>query len=127
MTIERTFSIIKPDAVAKNIIGEIYHRFECAGLHIIAAKMLHLFIVSCLAALILRRLRRVLFVPIMQHRLLKMQCMVLTLLNQPPEKSSISLLMMRFALGHVESVADDLLTIRHKIDIQFCIWLGRLI
>ena len=42
MTIERTFSIIKPDAVAKNIIGEIYHRFECAGLHIIAAKMLHL-------------------------------------------------------------------------------------
>jgi nucleoside-diphosphate kinase len=42
MTIERTFSIIKPDAVAKNIIGEVYHRFECAGLHIIAAKMLHL-------------------------------------------------------------------------------------
>ena len=42
MTIERTFSIIKPDAVAKNIIGEVYHRFECAGLHIIAAGMLHL-------------------------------------------------------------------------------------
>lgn len=42
MAIERTFSIIKPDAVAKNIIGEIYNRFEKAGLKIIAAKMLHL-------------------------------------------------------------------------------------
>lgn len=42
MAIERTFSIIKPDAVAKNVIGEIYSRFEKNGLRIIAAKMLHL-------------------------------------------------------------------------------------
>lgn len=42
MAIERTFSIVKPDAVAKNVIGEIYSRFEKAGLRIIAAKMLHL-------------------------------------------------------------------------------------
>lgn len=42
MTIERTLSIIKPDAIAKNVIGEIYSRFEKAGLRIIAAKMLHL-------------------------------------------------------------------------------------
>lgn len=40
--IERTFSIVKPDAVAKNYIGQIYARFEAAGLKIIAAKMLHL-------------------------------------------------------------------------------------
>jgi nucleoside-diphosphate kinase len=39
---ERTLSIIKPDAVAKNVIGEIYSRFERAGLHIVAAKMKHL-------------------------------------------------------------------------------------
>ncbi len=39
---ERTLSIIKPDAVAKNIIGKIYSRFEDGGLRIIAAKMLHL-------------------------------------------------------------------------------------
>lgn len=42
MAIERTLSIVKPDAVAKNVIGEIYSRFEKAGLKIIAAKMLHL-------------------------------------------------------------------------------------
>jgi len=42
MAIERTFSIIKPDAVSKNHIGEIYRRFEQAGLRIVAAKMLHL-------------------------------------------------------------------------------------
>lgn len=42
MAIERTFSIIKPDAIAKNVIGEIYSRFEQGGLRIIAAKMLHL-------------------------------------------------------------------------------------
>jgi len=42
MAIERTLSIIKPDGVAKNIIGKIYSRFEKAGLSIIAAKMLHL-------------------------------------------------------------------------------------
>ncbi len=42
MAIERTISIIKPDAVAKNVIGEIYSRFEKAGLKIIAAKMMHL-------------------------------------------------------------------------------------
>ncbi|MCP3670769.1 MAG: nucleoside-diphosphate kinase [Gammaproteobacteria bacterium] len=42
MALERTFSIIKPDAVAKNIIGKIYSRFEKNGLTIIASKMLHL-------------------------------------------------------------------------------------
>jgi nucleoside-diphosphate kinase len=40
MAVERTLSIIKPDAVAKNIIGEIYSRFEKAGLKLIAARML---------------------------------------------------------------------------------------
>jgi len=39
---ERTLSIIKPDAVAKNVIGEIYSRFEGAGFKIVAAKMMHL-------------------------------------------------------------------------------------
>ena len=39
---ERTLSIIKPDAVAKNVIGEIYSRFESEGFKIVAAKMLHL-------------------------------------------------------------------------------------
>ena len=38
MAIERTLSIIKPDAVAKNVIGQIYARFEGAGLKIVAAK-----------------------------------------------------------------------------------------
>jgi nucleoside-diphosphate kinase len=42
MAIERTISIIKPDAVAKNVIGEIYSRFEKAGLQVVAAKMAHL-------------------------------------------------------------------------------------
>ena len=42
MAVERTLSIIKPDAVAKNVIGEIYSRFEKAGLKVIAAKMAHL-------------------------------------------------------------------------------------
>lgn len=42
MSVERTLSIIKPDAVAKNVIGKIYSRFEKAGLKIIAAKMQHL-------------------------------------------------------------------------------------
>ncbi|MFC3109352.1 nucleoside-diphosphate kinase [Undibacterium arcticum] len=42
MAIERTLSIIKPDAVAKNVIGQIYSRFETAGLKIIAARMTHL-------------------------------------------------------------------------------------
>ncbi|WP_260295106.1 nucleoside-diphosphate kinase [Sedimenticola hydrogenitrophicus] len=42
MAIERTFSIVKPDAVAKNIIGKIYSRFEEAGLRIVASKMLQL-------------------------------------------------------------------------------------
>lgn len=42
MTIERTFSIVKPDAVKRNLIGAIYQRFENAGLKIVAAKMLHL-------------------------------------------------------------------------------------
>jgi len=42
MAIERTLSIIKPDAIAKNVIGEIYSRFEKGGLRIVAAKMLHL-------------------------------------------------------------------------------------
>ncbi|AKH88213.1 nucleoside-diphosphate kinase [Edwardsiella tarda] len=42
MTLERTFSIVKPNAVAKNVIGAIYARFEAAGLSIVAAKMVHL-------------------------------------------------------------------------------------
>lgn len=42
MAVERTLSIVKPDAVARNIIGEIYRRFEEAGLRIIAARMLRL-------------------------------------------------------------------------------------
>lgn len=42
MGVERTLSIVKPDAVAKNVVGEIYSRFEKAGLEIIAAKMLRL-------------------------------------------------------------------------------------
>ena len=42
MTVERTLSIIKPDAVAKNVIGEIYSRFEKAGLKVVAARMAHL-------------------------------------------------------------------------------------
>jgi nucleoside-diphosphate kinase len=42
MSIERTLSIIKPDAVAKNVIGQIYSRFEGAGLKIIAARMMQL-------------------------------------------------------------------------------------
>ena len=42
MAIERTLSIIKPDAVAKNVIGQIYARFEAAGLKVIAARMQHL-------------------------------------------------------------------------------------
>jgi nucleoside-diphosphate kinase len=42
MAIERTLSIIKPDAVAKNVIGQIYSRFEKAGLKVIASKMTHL-------------------------------------------------------------------------------------
>lgn len=42
MAVERTLSIIKPDAVAKNVIGQIYSRFESAGLRIVAAKMLTL-------------------------------------------------------------------------------------
>jgi len=42
MAIERTLSIIKPDAVAKNVIGQIYARFEAAGLKVVAAKLVHL-------------------------------------------------------------------------------------
>ena len=42
MAVERTLSIIKPDAVAKNVIGEIYSRFEKGGLRVIAARMKHL-------------------------------------------------------------------------------------
>lgn len=42
MAIERTLSIVKPDAVAKNVIGQIYSRFEAAGLKVVAAKMKHL-------------------------------------------------------------------------------------
>lgn len=42
MAIERTLSIVKPDAVAKNVIGQIYSRFEAANLKIIAARMVHL-------------------------------------------------------------------------------------
>nr|WP_298716318.1 nucleoside-diphosphate kinase [uncultured Steroidobacter sp.] len=42
MAVERTFSIVKPDGVQKNVIGEVYRRFEQAGLKIIAAKMVQL-------------------------------------------------------------------------------------
>jgi len=42
MAVERTLSIVKPDGVAKNLIGEVYRRFEKAGLRVIAAKMLRL-------------------------------------------------------------------------------------
>ena len=42
MAVERTLSIIKPDAVAKNVIGQIYTRFENAGLKVIAARMVHM-------------------------------------------------------------------------------------
>ena len=42
MAVERTLSIIKPDAVAKNVIGQIYSRFESAGLRIIASRMFQL-------------------------------------------------------------------------------------
>lgn len=42
MAIEHTLSIIKPDAVAKNVIGQIYARFETAGLKVVAARMAHL-------------------------------------------------------------------------------------
>lgn len=42
MAVERTFSIIKPDAVAKNAIGQILSRFEAAGLKVVAARMMHL-------------------------------------------------------------------------------------
>ena len=42
MAVERTLSIIKPDAVAKNVIGEIYARFEKAGLKVVASRMTHL-------------------------------------------------------------------------------------
>jgi nucleoside-diphosphate kinase len=42
MALERTFSIVKPDGVAKNLIGEVYRRFEKAGLKIVASKMIRL-------------------------------------------------------------------------------------
>jgi len=42
MALERTLSIVKPDGVSRNLIGDVYHRFERAGLCIIAARMLHL-------------------------------------------------------------------------------------
>ena len=42
MTVQRTFSIIKPDAVAKNVVGEITSRFEKAGLRVVASKMVQL-------------------------------------------------------------------------------------
>ena len=42
MAVERTLSIIKPDAVAKNVIGKIYSRFETNGLTVVAARMKHL-------------------------------------------------------------------------------------
>jgi nucleoside-diphosphate kinase len=42
MALERTFSIVKPDGVARNLIGEVYRRFEKAGLSIVAARLTHL-------------------------------------------------------------------------------------
>ena len=42
MSIERTLSIVKPDGVARNLIGDVYRRFEAVGLRIVAARMIHL-------------------------------------------------------------------------------------
>ena len=42
MALERTLSIVKPDGVSRNLIGEVYRRFEQAGLSVVAARMLHL-------------------------------------------------------------------------------------
>jgi nucleoside-diphosphate kinase len=42
MALERTFSIVKPDGVARNLIGEVYRRFEQAGLKVVAARLTHL-------------------------------------------------------------------------------------
>lgn len=42
MALERTLSIVKPDGVARNLIGDVYHRFEKSGLKVVAARMLHL-------------------------------------------------------------------------------------
>ena len=42
MALERTLSIVKPDGVSRNLIGDVYHRFERAGLRVVAAQMLHL-------------------------------------------------------------------------------------
>lgn len=42
MALQRTLSIVKPDAVSKNLVGEIYRRFESSGLRVVAAKMVHL-------------------------------------------------------------------------------------
>jgi nucleoside-diphosphate kinase len=42
MALERTLSIVKPDGVARNLIGDVYHRFERAGLRVVAARMLQL-------------------------------------------------------------------------------------
>jgi nucleoside-diphosphate kinase len=42
MALERTLSIVKPDGVARNLIGEVYRRFEKAGLRVVAARMMHL-------------------------------------------------------------------------------------
>jgi len=42
MPIERTLSIVKPDGVGRNLIGEVYRRFEAAGLKVVAARMLRL-------------------------------------------------------------------------------------
>jgi nucleoside-diphosphate kinase len=42
MAVERTLSIVKPDGVGRNLIGEIYRRFEAAGLSVVAARMMHL-------------------------------------------------------------------------------------
>lgn len=42
MAVERTLSIVKPDGVSRNLIGDVYRRFEAAGLQIVAARMLHL-------------------------------------------------------------------------------------
>ena len=42
MPIERTLSIVKPDGVGRNLIGDVYHRFEKAGLRVVAARMMHL-------------------------------------------------------------------------------------
>ena len=83
MAVERTLSIIKPDAVAKNVIGQIYARFEANGLKIIAARMMHLSRREAEGFYAVHRERPffkdlVEFVLILRRASMPMQCMVPT-------------------------------------------------